>query len=207
VHEEALAETVTAVGATNLVAKEEGRIAVLVLHALLHRDRGLVRCIELAPILELFHARDYELADGIVRIVPVDESEVIVVRAEDVLLGDPLQRLSLMRRDLRELRDVAHVGDLPLPSRRRRQGRQGHGTLLGKARRSARPRATTVQFTPERPDPARSRRLGWMRSETNAPTSRPSVARRSPSESSRQAGTAPRRPRSTTRRSWSERSG
>ena len=112
VHEEALAEAVAAVGPAHLVAQQQHRVGVLVLHPAGHGDRLLVAGVELAPLGQLLLARDDQLPDRVVRIVPVDQAEVVVVGAEDVARRHRCQPVPLLRRelfDVLELPDVLHA--------------------------------------------------------------------------------------------------
>ena len=112
VHEQALAEAVAAVRPAHLVAQQQHRVGVLVLDAAGHGDRFLVAGVELAPLGQLLLARDDQLADGVGRVVPVDQAEVVVVGAEDVSGRHRPQPVALLRGellDLVELPDVLHA--------------------------------------------------------------------------------------------------
>ena len=109
VHEQALAEAVAAVRPAHLVAQQQHRVDVLVLHPAGDGDRLLVAGVELAPLGQLLLARDDELADGVVRIVPVDEVEVVVVGAEDVAVGHRSQAVALLGGELLDLVELPHV--------------------------------------------------------------------------------------------------
>ena len=73
VHEQPLAEAVAAVGAADLVAQQQHGVDVLVLHAAGDGHRALVAGVEPAPVVQLLLARDDQLPDRIVGIVPVDQ--------------------------------------------------------------------------------------------------------------------------------------
>jgi hypothetical protein len=51
-----------------------------------HGHQGFLAGVELAPVVELLGSGDDELLDGVLRVVPVDQPEVVVVGAEDVTL-------------------------------------------------------------------------------------------------------------------------
>ena len=65
------------------------------LHAVGDRDRLFVAGVELSPIVELLLARDDELLDRVVGIIPVDEPQVVVADPEDVPLRNPLEFFTL----------------------------------------------------------------------------------------------------------------
>src|SRR5205807_3198335 len=72
----------------------------------LFRSRALIARIEFAPVIQFLFARDDELLDRIARIVPVNQTQVIIIRAEHVALRDALELFALRLGNLSEFVDV-----------------------------------------------------------------------------------------------------
>ena len=72
----------------------------------------------LPPVAQLLLARDDELANRVVRIVPVDECQVIVVRPEDILAGDGFEALEEVGRNVGDLVQPPDILHTPLVRRR-----------------------------------------------------------------------------------------
>ena len=119
VHEQPLAEAVAAVGAAHLVAQQQGRVDVLVLHSPLDGVGLLVARVELAVVGQLSGMRDDELADRIVGVRPVDESGVVVVEPEGVALGHRRESAAFVFAKSVEPIESGDVSDAPFGRRRR----------------------------------------------------------------------------------------
>ena len=86
--EEALAKAVAAEAGALVCDEQQRRVAVLVLHAGEGRVRRFVRGVERAELDKLVIAGDDQLADGIMRVVPVYQRGVVVVGPEGEALDD-----------------------------------------------------------------------------------------------------------------------
>jgi len=98
VHEQALAEAVPAVCPADLVAQQQHGVRILVLHAVGDGGRRLVTGIQAAPVAEFVGPRDDQLADGIVRVIPINQAQVVVVGPERVTLLDGPECFAFLRR-------------------------------------------------------------------------------------------------------------
>ena len=109
VHEQPLAEAKAAVGAAYVVHEEQGRIAVLVFETGNFGVEFLEGGVQAAPFIQFVFARNDQLANRIVRVIPVDEALVIVVGTENELLLDRPKSIFLGIAQLGDLIDASQI--------------------------------------------------------------------------------------------------
>ena len=108
-HEQPLAKAEAAVRATDLADQQQHGRRVLVLGAVRHGHRLLVAGIQHTVFQQLVVVGNDDLADRVVRVVPVDQSHVIGVGSEDEALGDLFEPVLLFWGELWNLFDITHV--------------------------------------------------------------------------------------------------
>ena len=99
----------TAVGATDFRNEQQRRGRVFMLTAWRYIVDALIRGIETPIFVELRFAWNREFANGIIGIIPMDQSLVIIVQSENERLGNRRQSASFLFRQFVYLLQVGEI--------------------------------------------------------------------------------------------------